>query len=515
MLAIVHSCCVIGLTNHIIRVEVDVSNGLPYFEVVGLPDTSVRESRDRVRTALKNSGYEFPLHRITVNLSPGNLKKEGPLYDLPIAIGILAATGQIQDELLHKIFVGELSLNGEILDVSGVLVMADYLQQLNSTGADYSLYTSINNSIEGALISNLSTFGFSSLITLVAHLQGASVAEATKKVFADRSCNPYPIDFADVSGQFEAKRALEIAASGAHNLIMAGPPGSGKTMLAERIITILPELSIEEKIQLTKIYSVAGMLPEKTPLIDQRPFIAPHHTCSLASMVGGGKHPKPGLLSLASYGIIFLDELPEFARDVLEALRQPLEEHQVTVARLNTTVTFPANFQLIAALNPCPCGYYGHPAKPCTCSFIQQSRYVKKLSGPLLDRIDIQLQLPPVEFEQLSGNATVKASTSQEIKQRVINARARQYERWRSVPVPQPVNGLIPSLMLKKEVTMTRDSQRILKVAFAKLNLTARSYDKIIRLALTIADLDDSDTISSTHVSEAIQFRRQDQYWSS
>ncbi|MBS4026894.1 MAG: YifB family Mg chelatase-like AAA ATPase [Clostridia bacterium] len=513
MLAIVNSCCVIGLINHIVRVEVDVSNGLPYFEIVGLPDTSVRESRDRVRTALKNSGFDFPLHRITVNLSPGNLKKEGPMYDLPIAIGILAATGQVDTtSITDKVFVGELSLNGEILDVSGVLVMTDSLSR-ESGKTNYSLVTSVNNGKEGAIINNISVYGFPTIPALVEFISGNHSIEPVIYNPNSVEVSQPSLDYKDVNGQFEAKRALEIAAGGLHNIIMSGPPGSGKTMLAERFNTILPKLSNEEKIQITKIYSVAGLLPVKSPLITKRPFIAPHHTCSLASMVGGGKFPKPGLLSLASYGVIFLDELPEFSRDILESLRQPLEEHQLKIARLSTAVTYPANFQLIAALNPCPCGYHGHPNKPCTCSSIQQARYLKKISGPLLDRIDIQIQLPPVEFEQLYSASQSKSSTSQEIQSRVIKARERQQSRWSQYDAPYLANGLVSSLQLKKEITLTKECRQLLKTAFIKLNLTARSHDKILRIALTIADLDNSDSISVDHISEAIQFRRLDHQW--
>lgn len=510
MLARVCSCAVIGLDGALVEVEVDIGHGLPAFSIVGLPDAAVTEAKERVRAAIKNSSGIFPLRRITVNLAPADLRKAGPAYDLPIAIAILIASEQVAPleatggvgEAGEALFLGELSLDGSLRHTHGILPMVALARDRGIP----TVYVPAADAAEAALVEDVRVYPVEHLAQLTAHLRGEQPIApyvpdaALPRLGADE---PYPYDFADVRGQEHVKRALEVAASGAHNVLMQGPPGSGKTLLARTLPSILPPLSIEEALEATRLYSVSGLLTAGQPLIRQRPFRAPHHTTSHAGLVGGGRLPRPGEISLAHRGVLFLDELPEFGQTVLEVLRQPLEDHIVTISRAQGTVTFPANFMLVGAMNPCPCGFASDPTRECTCSPSTIARYQKRLSGPLLDRIDIHVEVPRVEYEKLTSAHEVERSAT--VRERVLRARERQAARFAGSRVR--ANAEMGPAEVRAYCQVEASAQPLLKAATQRLQLSARAFHRVLKLARTIADLAGSDTIQAPHLAEALQYR--------
>ncbi len=503
MLATVTSCAVIGLEGVTVRVEVDYNpRGLTSFTIVGLPSAAVQESRERVRAAIRNSGLQFPLKRYVVNLAPANLRKEGPAYDLPIAVGVLAVTGQIPpDSIDGAMFIGELSLDGGLRHVRGVLPIAYHAHQQGVR----TLYVPAEDAPEAALITGLDVIPIPSLGHLVEHLYGMNVISPYRRGEDDLSPDPLiEVDFADIKGQEHVKRALEVAAAGAHNVLMVGPPGGGKTLMARALPGILPSMTLDEAMEVTRIYSVADLLSEDTPLVRTRPFRSPHHTISHAGLVGGGPWPRPGEVSLAHRGVLFLDELPEFGHRVLDVLRQPIEDKRVTISRAQTTLTFPANFMLVAAMNPCPCGYYGDPVRQCTCTPGMVRRYQQRISGPLLDRFDIHVEVPRVEPTKLTDLEPGESSSA--IRERVEAARERQRRRFAEYPHLQSNADMGP-----KEIRMfcrAEDAaERLLKAALRQMHLSARAYHRVLKVGRTIADLDGSDLIKANHIAEAIQYR--------
>ncbi len=500
MLAKVYSCAVIGLEGELVEVEVDISQGLPSFQIVGLPDTAVQESRERVRAAVRNSGANFPMKRLTVNLAPADLRKAGPAYDLPIGIGVLLASEQVHGPVERALFIGELGLDGKLRHTDGVLPMVGVAKH---QGLE-TVYVPFEDAPEAALLEGLVVFPVRTLADLAAHLTGERplrpyLAEAQ----ADEVEPLYPVDFQDVKGQEHVKRALEVAAAGGHNVLMSGSPGAGKTLMARAVPSILPPMGLREALEVTKIYSVSGMLPADTPLIRLRPFCAPHHTISQAGLVGGGSKIRPGEITRAHRGVLFLDELPEFGQQTLEVLRQPLEDRVVTISRASGTVTFPANFILIASMNPCPCGYFQDSEKQCTCSPSVIARYQKRISGPLLDRIDIHVEVPRVNYEKLSGESLGEPSCA--IRERVAAARTRQAERFRSTRLL--TNADMGPAEVREHGQLDAAGQRLMQAAMRQLHLSARAYHRVLKLARTIADLAGANDIAPAHLAEAIQYR--------
>jgi len=505
LLSKLYSAAILGVDAFMVEIEVDIHPGLPSFNIVGLPDTAVQESRERVRAAIKNSEYEFPMQRITVNLAPADIRKEGPIFDLSIALAILVASKQVKPELLDEyLILGELSLDGSTKPVNGLLPIALMAKKMGKM----KLLVPEANAKEAGIIQELKVFPVNSLCEVIEFLGKRISIEPIfinlKDIFETSKNNQ--IDFADVKGQEHAKRAMEVAAAGSHNVIMIGPPGSGKTMLARRLPTIFPSLTLQESIEITKLYSIASLLPPDMPLVTERPFRAPHHTISNVGLIGGGRMPKPGEISLAHNGVLFLDELPEFSRGALESLRQPLEDGIVTISRSLNSVSYTSSFMLIASLNPCPCGFYGDPVKICTCSSSQIIKYRSKISGPLLDRIDLHIEVPRVNCREVMEKDTVENSFT--IRKRVERARKTQSTRYYEDSIF--CNAQMSKKQIKEYCNIDDTAKNLLYKAIEKLNLSTRAYDRILKVARTVADLEQSKKIEISHLSEAIQYRSLD-----
>ena len=507
MLAKTKTCAVVGLEGFVVEVEVDISPGLPAFNIVGLPDTAVQESRERVRAAIRNSGTEFPMRRITVSLAPADLKKTGPSYDLPIAAGILMSAGQIPDGMNGSLLLGELALDGALRPTKGILPMV----AVGKARGFNTAFVPSQNAAEAALVEGMKVIPVEQLSQLVAFLRAerdigpydGSNNGASSETSESRPRPRLP-DMADVRGQEHAKRALEVAGAGGHNMLMVGPPGSGKTLLARCLPSILPPMTADESLEVTKIYSIAGLLPTGSPLISERPFRTPHYTISNAGLVGGGATPRPGEITLGHRGVLFLDELPEFGHAVLEVLRQPIEDKVVTISRAQGTVTFPANFMMVAAMNPCPCGYHGDPSKPCTCALSAVSRYQKRISGPMLDRIDIFVDVPRVAYDKLVQPPGEHTSTS--VRDRVAEVRERQ--RARFVDSGIKCNAEMGPVEVWEHCRVEEAAEALLRMAMDQLSLSARGFHRVLKVARTIADLAGAEQILTAHLAEALQYRQ-------
>ena len=512
MLSIMKSMSLNGINGYLVEVQVDISEGMPYFEIIGLPDTSVRESKERVKTAIKNSGYKLLSRKIIINLAPADIRKEGTFFDLPMAIGILIAIEELDKTTLKDfektIFLGELSLDGKINSINGVLPMCIEAMKLGIK----KVIIPKENEVEASIIKGIDIIPVTNLLDVINYIKGKKVINKNNSLnnFNLENENRYMVDFSEVKGQENAKRALEIAAAGGHNCLLIGSPGSGKTMLSERLITILPDLTFEEALEITKIHSISGEIEKGGGLRTIRPFRRPHHTSSPVSIIGGGRIPKPGEISLAHFGVLFLDELPEFKKSTLEVLRGPLEDGNVTISRVNSTLTYPCNFMLIASMNPCPCGYYGTDDSKCNCKESSIQKYIGQVSGPLLDRIDLHIEVKPVEYKKVSSDEKVESSA--EIKKRVNNARKIQLERYKGLNIYS--NSELTPNLIERYCKLDKNSKIILEMAFERLGLSGRAYGRILKVARTIADLDSSEKIEQKHVAEAIQYRNLDRkYW--